>query len=44
VKAIGKVKADDISLELQSEFYEKGRCPLETQPQDSVVLRFSNAI
>jgi creatinine amidohydrolase len=32
VKAIRSVKADDASLKLQNEFYEKSRHPLETQP------------
>ena len=32
VKAIRAVKADDVSLKLQNEFYEKSRHPLETQP------------
>ncbi|MGA7217469.1 MAG: creatininase family protein [Candidatus Sulfotelmatobacter sp.] len=32
VTAIRAVKADDISLKLQNEFYEKSRHPLETQP------------
>jgi creatinine amidohydrolase len=31
-KAIRAVKADDVSLKLQNEFYEKSRHPLETQP------------
>jgi creatinine amidohydrolase len=32
VKAIQAVKADDVSLKLQNEFYEKSRHPLDTQP------------
>jgi creatinine amidohydrolase len=32
VKAIRAVKADDVSLKLQNEFYEKSRHPLETHP------------
>jgi creatinine amidohydrolase len=32
VKAIRAVKADDISLKLQNEFYEKSKHPLDTQP------------
>jgi creatinine amidohydrolase len=32
VKAIREVKADDVSLKLQNEFYEKSTHPLETQP------------
>jgi creatinine amidohydrolase len=32
VKAIRAVKADDVSLKLQNEFYEKSAHPLETQP------------
>jgi creatinine amidohydrolase len=32
VKAIQQVKADDISLKLQKEFYEKSTHPLDTQP------------
>ena len=31
-KTIRAVKADDISLKLQNEFYEKSKHPLETQP------------
>ncbi len=31
-KAIRSVKADDASLKLQNEFYEKSKHPLETQP------------
>ncbi len=31
-KAIRAVKADDVSLKLQSEFYEKSKHPLDTQP------------
>jgi creatinine amidohydrolase len=31
-KAIRAVKADDVSLKLQNEFYEKSKHPLETQP------------
>ncbi|HEY6765795.1 MAG TPA: creatininase family protein [Candidatus Sulfotelmatobacter sp.] len=31
-KVIRAVKADDVSLKLQNEFYEKSRYPLETQP------------
>src|SRR6202162_3654824 len=32
VKTIRSVKADDVSLKLQNEFYEKSKHPLETQP------------
>ena len=32
VKAIRSVKADDVSLKLQNEFYEKSKHPLDTQP------------
>jgi creatinine amidohydrolase len=32
VKAIQAVKADDISLKMQNEFYEKSSHPLDTQP------------
>src|SRR5579863_7720848 len=32
VKTIRAVKADDVSLKLQNEFYEKSRHPLDTQP------------
>jgi creatinine amidohydrolase len=32
VKAIRAVKADDVSLKLQNEFYEKSTHPLDTQP------------
>jgi creatinine amidohydrolase len=32
VKAIQEVKADDVSLKLQNEFYEKSTHPLDTQP------------
>jgi len=32
VKAIKAIKADDVSLKLQTEFYEKTTHPLETQP------------
>jgi len=32
VKAIREVKADDVSLKLQNEFYEKSTHPLDTQP------------
>jgi creatinine amidohydrolase len=32
VKAIQAVKADDVSLKLQNEFYEKSKHPLDTQP------------
>ena len=32
VKAIKAVKADDASLKLQNEFYEKSKHPLDTQP------------
>ena len=32
VKAIQQVKADDVSLKLQKEFYEKSSHPLDTQP------------
>jgi len=32
VKAIRGVKADDVSLKLQNEFYEKSTHPLDTQP------------
>jgi len=32
VKAIHEVKADDVSLKLQREFYEKSAHPLDTQP------------
>jgi creatinine amidohydrolase len=32
VKAIRAVKADDVSLKLQNEFYEKSAHPLDTQP------------
>jgi creatinine amidohydrolase len=32
VNAIRSVKADDVSLKLQNEFYEKSKHPLETQP------------
>jgi creatinine amidohydrolase len=32
VKAIQSVKADDVSLKLQNEFYEKSKHPLDTQP------------
>ena len=32
VKAIQQVKADDVSLKLQKEFYEKSTHPLDTQP------------
>ena len=31
-KTIRAVKADDASLKLQNEFYEKSKHPLETQP------------
>ncbi|MFZ0951405.1 MAG: creatininase family protein [Candidatus Sulfotelmatobacter sp.] len=31
-KAIRAIKADDISLKLQNEFYEKSKHPLDTQP------------
>jgi creatinine amidohydrolase len=31
-KVIQAIKADDVSLNLQNEFYEKSRHPLETQP------------
>ena len=31
-KAIHAVKADDVSLKLQNEFYEKSKHPLDTQP------------
>jgi len=31
-KTIRAVKADDVSLKLQNEFYEKAKHPLETQP------------
>jgi len=31
-KAIRAIKADDVSLKLQNEFYEKSAHPLETQP------------
>ena len=31
-KAIRAVKADDVSLKLQNEFYEKSKHPLDTQP------------
>jgi len=32
VKAIVAVKADDVSLKLQNEFYEKSKHPLDTRP------------
>jgi creatinine amidohydrolase/Fe(II)-dependent formamide hydrolase-like protein len=32
VKTIRAVKADDGSLKVQNEFYEKSKHPLETQP------------
>jgi creatinine amidohydrolase len=32
VKTIRAVKADDVSLKLQNEFYEKSKHPLDTQP------------
>jgi creatinine amidohydrolase len=32
VKTIKSVKADDVSLKLQNEFYEKSKHPLDTQP------------
>jgi creatinine amidohydrolase len=32
VKAIRAIKADDVSLKLQNEFYEKSTHPLDTQP------------
>jgi len=32
VKAIQQVKADDVSLKMQQEFYEKSTHPLDTQP------------
>ncbi len=32
VKAIRAVKADDQSLKIQNEFYEKSKHPLETKP------------
>jgi creatinine amidohydrolase len=32
VKTIQAVKADDVSLKLQNEFYEKSKHPLDTQP------------
>jgi creatinine amidohydrolase len=32
VQAIRAVKADDVSLKLQNEFYEKSKHPLDTQP------------
>jgi creatinine amidohydrolase len=32
VECIRSVKADDVSLKLQNEFYEKSRHPLDTQP------------
>ncbi|MFZ0289935.1 MAG: creatininase family protein, partial [Candidatus Sulfotelmatobacter sp.] len=32
VKVIRAVKADDASLKLQNEFYEKSKHPLDTQP------------
>jgi creatinine amidohydrolase len=32
VNTIRAVKADDVSLKLQNEFYEKSKSPLETQP------------
>ena len=32
IKTIRAVKADDISLKLQNEFYEKSKHPLDTQP------------
>lgn len=32
VKAIQQVKADDVSLKMQKEFYEKSAHPLDTQP------------
>jgi creatinine amidohydrolase len=31
-KAIRAVKADEASLKLQNEFYEKSKHPLDTQP------------
>jgi len=31
-KTIRAVKADEVSLKLQNEFYEKSKQPLETQP------------
>jgi creatinine amidohydrolase len=31
-KTIRAVKADDASLKLQNEFYERSKHPLETQP------------
>jgi creatinine amidohydrolase len=32
VRTIRAVKADDVSLKLQNEFYEKSKHPLDTQP------------
>jgi creatinine amidohydrolase len=31
-KSIRAIKADDVSLKLQNEFYEKSKHPLDTQP------------
>ena len=33
VEAIRAIKADDVSLKLQNEFYEKSKHPLDTRPQ-----------
>jgi creatinine amidohydrolase len=32
MESIRSVKADDVSLKLQSEFYEKSKHPLDTRP------------
>jgi creatinine amidohydrolase len=32
IECIRSVKADDVSLKLQNEFYEKSKHPLDTQP------------
>jgi creatinine amidohydrolase len=32
VESIRSVKADDVSLRLQNEFYEKSKHPLDTRP------------
>ena len=33
VTAIRSVKADDVSLKLQNEYFEKAQHPLDTKPQ-----------
>src|ERR1700691_2823107 len=43
VKAIRAVKADDVSLKLQSEFYEKSKHPLDTQPSRQI-MSFRSAL